>query len=68
MAMLTAVTLPAPNRCRSLSLKRLERIVPTKMVAEMIPAKEIGTLISACSTGHADPRRESGRPRLMKQM
>lgn len=37
------------------------------MVIDIIPAKDIGTFISVCNTGHAEPNRESGKPRLIKQ-
>ena len=36
------------------------------MIMEIIPAEETGTPNSRYILGHADPRRESGRPRLIK--
>ena len=38
MATLTAVTIPAPSFFVSLSLWRLDMIVPKEMIMEMIPA------------------------------
>jgi hypothetical protein len=35
------------------------------MIMEMIPAKDMGTLICVCMEGHAEPRSESGSPRLI---
>ena len=68
MAMLAAVTFPAPNWRRSLSLKRLDVIVPAQVSIDIVPANDTGTLISVCSTGHIDPKRESGKPKLIKQI
>ena len=45
MAMLTAVTFPAPNLRRSLSLKRLDVIVPAQVSMEIVPTKDTGALI-----------------------
>ena len=63
---LTAVTGPAPNRFVSLSLIRLETIVPSPMVIDMMLAKLSGELNSTRITGHAEPSSESGSPRLIK--
>ena len=68
MATLTAVTFPAPNLCKSLSLKRLDMIVPTQVSIDIVPANDMGTLISVCSAGHIDPKSESGKPKLTKQI
>ena len=65
---LTAVTLPAPNLRKSLSLKRLDMIVPAQVSMDMVPANDTGTLISLYSTGHIDPNSESGKPKLIKQI
>lgn len=54
MATLTAVTFPAPNLCKRLSLKRLDMIVPTQVSIDIVPANDTCTLISVCSTGHID--------------
>ena len=68
MATLTAVTFPAPNLCKSLSLKRLDMIVPTQVSIDIVPANDICTLISVFSEGHIDPNSESGKPKLIKQI
>jgi hypothetical protein len=62
---LTATILPEPNFLFSLSLKKLEMIVPTEIIIEIMPAKDTGTLILSCKTGQAEPRSESGNPRLI---
>ena len=41
-------------------------MVPTAMIIEMMPAKDTGTPKGPYMEGHADPSRESGRPRLIK--
>ena len=66
IATLAAVTAPVPNRRVSLSLCRLETIVPSAMIMEMMPAYESGTPNSVFIVGQAEPSRESGRPRLIK--
>ena len=68
MSTLNAVTLPVPKRLVSLSLWRLEKIVPSDMIMEMPPAYETGTESSPYIVGQAAPSSESGRPRLMKAM
>ena len=68
MVMLTAVTFPAPNLCNSLSLKRLDVIVPAQVSIDIVPTKDTGALISVCTTGHIDPKSESGKPKLIKQI
>ena len=68
MAMLTAVTFPAPNLCKSLSLKRLAVIVPAQVSIDIVPTKDTGALISVCTRGHIDPKSESGKPKLTKQI
>ena len=62
---LTAVTVPAPKRFVSLSLSRLETIVPALIISEITPASPMGAPSSPLITGHAAPSRESGRPRLI---
>lgn len=63
---LMAVTRPGPSFLVSRSDWRLETMVPEAMIIVMMPAKDTGTSRSECMMGHADPTRESGRPRLMK--
>lgn len=64
---LTAVTIPAPYFLVTLSESRMETIVPEQIIIDIIPAHERGTAKSADMTGHADPSRESGKPRLIKE-
>ena len=66
--MLTAVTAPAPKREVSLSLMRLENMVPMPMMMEIMLAQPSGTPNCSRMTGHAEPSSESGRPRPMKLM
>ena len=68
MPTLMAVTLPVPRVRVSRSLCRLERMVPSEMIMERIPAQDTGTPSSGYMVGQADPSRESGRPRLIKAM
>ena len=68
IATLAAVTFPAPNLCKSLSLKRLDMIVPAQVSIDIVPTKDTGALISVCTTGHIDPKSESGNPKLTKQI
>ena len=49
----------------SRGLARDDRIVIKQIDMETYPAKEEGTSIDNCIVGHAEPRRESGSPRLM---
>ena len=67
IATLAAVTFAAPNLCKSLSLKRLDVIVPAQVSIDIVPTKDTGALISVCTTGHIDPKSESGKPKLTKQ-
>jgi hypothetical protein len=60
------VILPVPKRFINLALNRLEIIVPPQISIDIIPALEVPTDKSDCITGQAAPRRESGKPRLMK--
>ena len=64
-ATLTAVTSPAPSFLVRRSDIRLETIVPAQITIVMTPAIGSGASSSARTTGHAEPSRESGRPRLM---
>lgn len=66
IATLIAVTLPVPSFRVNLSLCKLEIIVPIEIIIEIMPANEIGTLSSEYIVGHAEPRSESGKPRLIK--
>ena len=63
---LTFVTTPVPNFRISFVLNKLDKIVPPDTVMEIYPAAVIGASKSSLITGHADPRIESGRPRLIK--
>lgn len=62
---LTDVTNPAPSFFVILSERRLDTIVPPEIIIVIIPAYDTGSESSARITGHADPRSESGSPRLM---
>ena len=66
MITLAAVTRPAPKRRVSRSLWRLEIMVPMEMTTDTAPAREMGTPKPPYMLGQAEPKRESGRPRLMK--
>lgn len=66
IAVLTAVTSPAPKRFVSLSLIRLENTVPRPIITETMLAKPSGTPNCPLITGQAEPSRESGNPRLTK--
>lgn len=63
--MLTVVTILVPNRFVSRSDIRLEQIVPPEIIIETMPIYEIGTSKEILSAGQAEPRRESGSPRLI---
>lgn len=65
---LTSVTRPVPKRFIILSLKTLEITVPPAAIIEITPANESGTFNVSYMTGHAEPSRESGSPRLIKEM
>ena len=67
MPTLMAVTLPVPSFLVSRSLCRLDTTVPRETMMETAPAQDMGTPSSAWITGQAEPSRESGRPRLMKE-
>jgi hypothetical protein len=60
------VTKPVPNFLINLSLNRLDIIVPPDIIIETIPAYEMGTFIFGYIDGQAEPRSESGSPRLIK--
>ena len=62
---LITVTLPAPSRRVSLSLKRLDTIVPKAIIIYIIPAYDRRTLNCGYITGHAAPSKESGSPKLI---
>jgi len=62
---LIAVTFPAPSFNVSLSLNRLDIIVPAEIMEDKIPAYESGTPNAAYISGHAAPNIESGNPRLI---
>jgi hypothetical protein len=60
----SATASPAPNFLVNRSDAKLAIIVPPEISMETIPAYEDGTAISPRMTGHAEPSRESGNPRL----
>ena len=66
MATLIAVTKPVPNFLVSLSLNKLDVIVPPLIIMEIIPAYDNGAENSTRMTGHAAPNSESGKPKLIK--
>lgn len=66
MATLTSVTRPVPNRRMTRVLIRLEITVPQETIIEMTPAKGRGTSRLFWMAGQAEPNRESGRPKLIK--
>jgi hypothetical protein len=59
-----AVSLPVPRRRTSVSVMRLETMVPRQMTTDIAPASDTAAPRSACMAGHAAPRRPSGSPRL----
>ena len=63
---LVRVTIGVPSLPAILSLKKLHMTVPNAMSIEIIPMYDTGTFSCENITGQADPRRESGNPRLMK--
>ena len=67
-ATLKAVIFPAPSLRVIFSLCRLETMVPAEIIMEMMPAQETGTPNWGYMESQADPRSESGRPRLIKDM
>ena len=67
MATLHRVVRPVPNRRITRVLSRLEITVPQEMIMEITPAKDRGTPRSRWMAGQADPKRESGRPRLINE-
>ena len=62
---LIAVTFPVPNLKVNLSLKRLEKIVPTEIMIDTIPANDTGTSNCLYIVGHAPPSSASGSPKLI---
>jgi len=65
IATLTNVTIPVPKRLIHRSLIRLEKIVPPDIIIESIPALSIDTPKPIYMDGHALPKRESGKPKLI---
>jgi hypothetical protein len=63
---LAAVTRPVLNFLVSISDIKLEIIVQADMAIETMPAYDSGTPISTCIDGHAEPKSESGSPKLIK--
>jgi len=60
--MLAEVTIPVPNRFRSLPVNMLDTIVESDVIIVKIPRCERGTASSPCIMGQAAPRSESGKP------
>ena len=65
---LTAVTAHVPSLRVRKSEASEETTVPAAMIMEMTPIAERGAPSSTRMDAHPEPRRESGRPRLMKAM
>lgn len=63
---LNNVILPVPRRSTILLLNRLDTMVPPAMIMDTIPAEPRDEPISGQITGHAEPSKESGSPRLIK--
>lgn len=63
---LVAVTNAVPNFLVSLSLSKLEIIVPAHIITEIMPANDSGASNSMRITGQAEPSNESGNPKLIK--
>ena len=63
---LATVTPAVPNRRVRRLEKRLDRMVHRETTVERMPIKETGTPSSRCITGHPEPSKESGSPRLTK--
>ncbi len=64
-ATLTAVTKPVPNLRVTRSAAILDMMVQPDIIIVMIPIQESATPNSACIIGHAEPRSESGKPKLI---
>ncbi|GIP14738.1 hypothetical protein J40TS1_03800 [Paenibacillus montaniterrae] len=62
---LSSVILPVPKRWIKEPLTKLETIVPPAIIIEISPAEPIDAPISGHMTGHADPSKESGSPKLI---
>ncbi|MNV82600.1 hypothetical protein D3C71_1763450 [compost metagenome] len=63
---LTRVTFPVPKRRSTDPLIRLDTIVPAATIINNRPAVSSGAPKSTCMTGHAEPSKESGSPKLIK--
>ena len=62
---LAVVTILVPNLLVSLYENKLERIVPPEITMDIIPINEIEAPISRYIIGQADPKSESGNPKLI---
>ena len=67
MATDAAVSLPVPRRRTSLSVMRLDTMVPRQMTTDIVPARETAAPRSECMAGQAAPSRPSGSPRLTNE-
>ena len=65
---LIVVTRPVPSFRFILSESRLDMIVPAEIIIEIIPAIERDAEKSFDIIGHAEPSKESGSPRLIKEI
>ena len=65
---LIAVTGPVPSFRFILSESKLDMIVPAEIIIEIIPAIERVAEKSFDIIGHAEPSKESGSPRLIKEI
>ena len=63
---LPVVTAATPSRFINIELSKLDTTVPAATIIDIIPANCAGTARLLYMVGHAAPRRESGRPRLIK--
>ena len=61
------VVFDEPSLDVTLSLIKLEKIVLTDTIAEIIPTYEMGTPNSTNIDGHAEPSTESGKPKLINE-
>lgn len=63
---LNAVTSPVPSLLVKKLENKLESMVEQAIIMVMIPSKEMSAPISAEREGHAEPKSESGNPKLIK--
>jgi hypothetical protein len=65
---LAAVTMPVPKRPITFALNMLEITVPPQVITEAYPATGTGTSRCLYIEGRAEPRKESGSPRLINDI